>query len=113
MRYRGSPYVRGGSSPSGFDCSGFVSYVLRQHGVHVSRSSRALFHEGRPVSRSSLQPGDIVFFRNTYRRGISHVGIYIGDGDFVHASNRRGGVKVTSLDSSYYTPRYAGARRMR
>lgn len=113
MRYRGTRYVRGGSGPSGFDCSGFVSYVLRQHGVHVSRDSRALFQQGKPVSRGELQAGDVVFFRNTYRRGISHVGIYIGGADFVHASNRRGGVKVSSLDSDYYAPRYAGARRMR
>ncbi len=113
MRYRGSPYVSGGSSPSGFDCSGFVSFVLRQHGVRVSRSSRMLFHEGTPVSRNELVPGDIVFFRNTYRQGISHVGIYMGNNQFIHASNRRGGVKISSLDSAYYAPRYAGARRMR
>ncbi|MEA3403258.1 MAG: SH3 domain-containing protein [Armatimonadota bacterium] len=113
MQYLGSSYVRGGSSPSGFDCSGFVSFVLRQHGVRVSRSSRTLFHEGTPISRSQLQPGDVVFFRNTYRSGISHVGLYMGGNQFIHASNRRGGVKISSLDSAYYAPRYAGARRMR
>ncbi|MGC9319224.1 MAG: NlpC/P60 family protein, partial [Armatimonadota bacterium] len=113
MKYLGCPYTRGGSSPSGFDCSGFVSFVLRQHGVHVSRSSRTLFHEGTPISRSQLQPGDVVFFRNTYRSGISHVGLYVGDNQFIHASNRRSDVKISSLDSAYYAPRYAGARRMR
>ena len=112
-KYLGSRYVRGGSSPSGFDCSGFVSYVLRQHRVNVSRSSSTQFREGTPVSRSQLQPGDIVFFRNTYRAGISHVGIYLGDNQFIHAANRRSGVTITSLSSAYYTPRYAGARRMR
>jgi len=65
------------------------------------------------VSRGELIAGDVVFFKNTYRRGISHVGLYIGDGEFIHASNRRGGVKISELDSSYYQPRWAGARRMR
>ncbi len=112
MQYLGCPYVRAGRSPSGFDCSGFVHYVLGKHGIHVSTSSRAQFHEGTPVSRSNLQPGDVVFFKNTYRSGISHVGIYIGDGKFIHASNRRSDVKISELDSAYYAPRYAGARRM-
>ncbi|MGD9495160.1 MAG: SH3 domain-containing protein [Armatimonadota bacterium] len=113
MQYLGCSYRRGGTSPSGFDCSGFVHYVLGRHGVDVSRSSTALFRQGTPVSRDELAPGDVVFFQNTYRRGISHVGIYIGNGEFVHASNQRGGVKVSSLNSSYYAPRWAGARRMR
>ncbi len=112
-KYLGCQYVRGGASPSGFDCSGFVYYVLGQHGVDISRSSRTQFREGTPVSRGNLQVGDVVFFRNTYRTGISHVGIYIGNGRFIHASNRRSDVKISSLNSSYYAPRYAGARRMR
>jgi len=113
MRYRGYRYVRGGSSSSGFDCSGFVSYVLRQHGVAVSRSSRELARQGRPVARGEPQPGDIVIFQNTYRSGVSHVGIYMGNNQFIHASNRSGGVKISSLDSAYYAPRYWGTRRMR
>lgn len=112
-QYLGSRYVRGGASPSGFDCSGFVHYVLGQHGVNVSRSSRAQFLQGTPVSRGELQIGDVVFFRNTYRSGISHVGLYIGGNQFIHASNSRSDVKISSLDSSYYASRYAGARRMR
>ncbi len=111
-QYLGCPYVRGGSSPSGFDCSGFVSYVLGKHGVSVSRSSRAQFTQGTPVSRGNLQIGDVVFFRNTYRAGISHVGIYIGGGQFIHAANSRSDVKISDLDSDYYRSRYAGARRM-
>jgi cell wall-associated NlpC family hydrolase len=81
-------------------------------GIGVSRSSRSLFHEGTPISRGDLQSGDVVFFRDTYRSGISHVGLYIGGGRFIHASNHRGGVKITALDSDYYASKYVGARRM-
>lgn len=111
-RFIGSNYVSGGSSPGGFDCSGFVSYVHRRHGISVSRSSRALFKQGSPVSRDDLQPGDVLFFERTYRSGISHVGLYLGNGKFIHAANHRGGVKITEVDSDYYASRYVGARRM-
>ncbi len=111
-QYLGCPYVRGGSSPSGFDCSGFVSYVLGKHGVSLSRSSRTQFTQGTPISRNDMQIGDVVFFRNTYRAGISHVGIYIGGNQFIHAANSRSDVKISDLDSGYYGSRYAGARRM-
>jgi len=112
LQYLGRPYVRGGESPGGFDCSGFVHYVMGQHGIDVSRTSVALFREGRPVSRSQLRPGDVVFFRNTYKRGISHVGIYINDNKFIHAANPRRDVTINRIDDSYYGPRYVGARRM-
>ncbi len=112
MNYLGYSYCRGTAGPNTFDCSGFVHYVLGRHGVSVSRSSRTQFREGTPVSREDLQIGDVVFFKNTYRSGISHVGIYIGNGQFIHASNSRGGVKISDLDSDYYRPRWAGARRM-
>jgi N-acetylmuramoyl-L-alanine amidase len=113
MAYRGAPYRRGGTTSRGFDCSGFVQHVMDKHGVSVSHDSRALFNQGTPVSRENLKPGDVVFFENTYRSGISHVGIYIGNGQFIHASNSRGNVKVSDLDSDYYRPRYVGARRMK
>ncbi|MFW5867199.1 MAG: SH3 domain-containing protein [Armatimonadota bacterium] len=112
-KYLGCRYIRGGASPSGFDCSGFVHYVLGQHGINISRSSRTQFREGTPISRDNLQIGDVVFFKNTYRSGISHVGIYMGGNQFIHAANSRSNVKIDSLGSSYYAPRYAGARRMR
>lgn len=111
-RYLGYPYVRGGESPSGFDCSGFVRYVHRQFGIDVSHDSRQLFTQGKPVAREDLQPGDVVFFRDTYRPGISHVGIYIGNDQFIHASTRRTGVRISSLQKPFYAARYAGARRM-
>ena len=112
-KFVGHRYVRGSASPgSGVDCSGFVHYVMKQFGVSLPRSCDAQFRNGQPVSRSALQPGDVVFFQNTYRRGISHVGFYVGDDKFVHASNSRRGVVIDSLNSSYYAPRYYGARRM-
>ncbi len=112
LKYLGHPYVRGGESPGGFDCSGFVQYVMGRHGIKVGRTCPGLFLQGRPVSRSQLQPGDVVFFKNTYRRGLSHVGLYINDNKFIHASNSRSGVKISRITDSYYAPRYAGAKRM-
>ncbi len=112
LRYLGYPYVMGGESPSGFDCSGFVQYVMAQNGIRVSRTSRTLFLDGTPVSRGQLRPGDVVFFRNTYRRGISHVGIYVNDNKFIHAADRRRDVTVSRLDQGHYASHYAGVRRM-
>lgn len=108
---RGIRYRRGGMSRSGFDCSGFVAYVYRAHGIKLPHSSRTMFGYGTPVVQSNLREGDIVFFADTYRRGISHVGIYIGNRQFIHASSRRGGVRIDSLDHPYYRRKYAGARR--
>jgi cell wall-associated NlpC family hydrolase len=108
-KFLGCSYVHGSSRPGAFDCSGLTSYV---HRVHISRSSRDQFHQGSPIARDDLQPGDVIFFENTYRAGISHVGMYMGKGKFIHAANRRGGVKITDLDSDYYARRYVGARRM-
>jgi len=112
LAYRGSRYRRGGISRGGFDCSGFTRFVYKKEGIVLPHSSSAQFSVGKPVSRNDLRSGDLVFFR-TRRGRISHVGIYMGDGRFVHASNHRGGVKVDSLHSSYYAPKYCGARRVR
>jgi cell wall-associated NlpC family hydrolase len=112
MRHLGKAYVGGGDGPDSFDCSGFTSYVYRQFGVNLARTTTGQYLQGRPVSRDELSPGDVVVFENTYRAGISHVGIYIGQGRFIHASNSRSGVKISDLDSSYYASRYVGARRM-
>ncbi len=112
MRYLGQSYVRGGESPGGFDCSGLVQYVMGRHGISSARTSTGQFRQGRPVSRDAIEPGDVVFFKNTYRSGISHVGIYIGGGRFIHAANPGSGVKITGLDESYYASRYVGSRRM-
>lgn len=110
MRYIGVPYVFGGTSPSGFDCSGFTRYVFAQSGVYLPRMADEQFEVGRPVSYSRLQPGDMVFF-TTYASGASHSGIYIGDGRFISATSSRG-VAIDRMNSSYWGPRYVGARRV-
>ena len=109
---RGAHYQRGGTSRGGFDCSGFTRYVYAKYGIPLPHSSAAQAGRGMSVSRGELQSGDLVFFQ-TNRRGISHVGIYIGSGNFVHAESRGEGVTVDSLNSRYYGPRYRGARRIR
>ena len=112
-QYLGYRYVSGGSSPStGFDCSGFTSYVYKNFGVTLSRTSKGQINNGVAVEKSNLQPGDIVVFNNEANTAIGHVGIYIGGGNFIHAANAREGVKITSLSSSYYVTRYVGARRV-
>ena len=112
-KYLGYKYVAGGSSPStGFDCSGFTTYVFRNFGVSLNRSSKDQIKNGTAVSKSNLQPGDIVIFKNQGKTAIGHVGIYIGSGNFIHAANKKEGVVITALSSSYYSQRYVGARRV-
>ncbi|MDP4177215.1 MAG: C40 family peptidase [Bacillota bacterium] len=110
FKYLGSPYVWGAAGPRAFDCSGFTMYVYSAFGIGLDHYTGSQFGEGQPVSRGNLAPGDLVFF-NTYG-SISHVGIYIGDGNFIHAANSNSGVIVSSLSDGYYSARYAGARRM-
>jgi peptidoglycan DL-endopeptidase LytE len=108
----GSRYVWGASRPGAFDCSGFTSYVMRQMGVTVPRTSRAQFNFGRAVTRSGLQAGDLVFFRGPSGGGVGHVGVYVGNNKMVHASTPSTGVIVSSLSERYYSSRYLGARRV-
>jgi cell wall-associated NlpC family hydrolase len=111
MTYLGTPYRRGGTTRRGVDCSGLVGAVYGEQGLDLPRTAAQQFAEGVAVAASDLRPGDLVFFRDTYKRGISHVGIYIGDGRFLHAAGRRHGVIVSELSRPYYRIRYAGARR--
>jgi cell wall-associated NlpC family hydrolase len=110
---RGTPYRFGSTGRGAFDCSGFTQHLYRRQGVSIPRTAAEQFHHGSAVGRMSLRQGDLVFFRNTGgRRGISHVGLFLGSGRFIHASSRGGGVRIDSLTESYYASHFAGARRV-
>ena len=114
LALRGIPYLNGGVEPTrGFDCSGFVQWVFAQHGTPLPREVREQYDEGTSIDRDEVRPGDLVFFE-TVSRGPSHVGIALGDGQFVHAPSSRGVVRIESYTSSrYWAPRWVGARRIR
>jgi peptidoglycan DL-endopeptidase CwlO len=111
LSLRGSPYRDGGTDPAGFDCSGFTQYVFAQHGVQLPREVRDQFRLGRSVAPRELAPGDLVFFTTT-ASGATHVAIAVGGDEFVHAPTSSGVVRVEHLSSSYWAPRYVGARRI-
>ena len=109
-QYKGVPYVFGGTTPNGFDCSGYVQYVFAKHGIRLTRTADTQALEGKFVSKKSLRPGDLVFF-TTYEPGASHVGIYAGNGQFWNATSSRG-IMLSNLNDSYWGPRYYTARRI-
>ena len=111
LSLRGVPYRDGGADPHGFDCSGFTQYVFSQYGVALPRGVRDQFRIGKEVRPQDLEPGDIVFFSTT-APGPSHVAIAIGGDEFVHAPSSTGVVRVEHLSSSYWAPRFLGARRL-
>ncbi len=111
-QYLGTPYVYGGSSPSGFDCSGFTSYVYRQLGYNLNRVAHDQLANGIPVSKSELKPGDIVFFKRPGNSTVHHVGIYAGDGMMIHSPQTGDVVKYTSITTGYYNNVYYTARRI-
>ena len=108
----GVRYVWGGASPRGFDCSGLVYYVLKTLGYSPYRTASTQYKMGTYVSKDNLQPGDLVFFQGTSTSGISHVGIYVGDGQFIHAPNSGRVVSYDDLTTGYYANHYYGARRI-
>lgn len=110
-KYVGVRYSYGGTSTKGFDCSGYVRHVFNELGKSLPRSSSAMYGEGESVKKSDLQPGDLVFF-NTSGRGVSHVGIYIGSGKFIHASTSKGVIKTSLNDKYYWGNKFVGAKRV-
>jgi cell wall-associated NlpC family hydrolase len=109
QNFIGTPYVWGGSSPRGFDCSGFVEYTYQHYGIHLGHSSYGQFNQGTSVSRGNLSAGDLVFF-DANGPGASHVGIYLGGGQFISAAGSS--VRIDSLSSAYWGGHYVGARRI-
>jgi cell wall-associated NlpC family hydrolase len=111
LSLRGSPYRDGGSTPDGFDCSGFVQWVFSRHGARLPREVRDQFKIGRVVDQPAIRAGDLVFFE-TVSRGASHVGIVVDTDTFVHAPSSRGVVRVERLSGLYWSQRFVGARRV-
>jgi cell wall-associated NlpC family hydrolase len=111
LALRGAPYRNGGTDPSGFDCSGFTQYVFSQYGLSLPREVREQYRVGKSVKVEDVAPGDILFFATT-DPGPSHVAIAIGGDQFVHAPSSTGVVRVEHLSSTYWSPRYLGARRL-
>ncbi|WP_318616793.1 C40 family peptidase [Sporosarcina sp. YIM B06819] len=110
-KFYGAPYKFGGTTPSGFDCSGYIRYVFNNSDISLPRTSVDQFKVGTTVSKDELEPGDLVFFENTYKKGISHTGIYLGNDEFISAKSR-GVLKANLKTDSYWAPKYAGARRV-
>lgn len=109
-KYIGVPYVFGGTTPKGFDCSGFLQYVFKEHGFVIPRLADEQYQLGKYAKTSQLSAGDLVFF-TTYTSGVSHCGFYVGDRKFLHASSSKG-IRIDSLDSDYWSSRYYGARKI-
>lgn len=112
LTYRGTRYRFGARGNGAFDCSGFTYYLWRRAGAPLPRTAAQQYRRGVRIAKQNMQPGDLVFFKNTYKRGVSHVGVYVGDGNFVHASSGGRQVRVDSLSRAYYVRHWAGARRM-
>ncbi|MFS0620607.1 C40 family peptidase [Priestia megaterium] len=106
----GVPYKWGGTTTKGFDCSGFIQYIFKKAGKTLPRTTEQMYQVGTSVSKAKLQKGDLVFFQ-TYKKGPSHVGVYLGNNQFLQASTSKG-VTITSLSNSYWKARYIGAKRI-
>jgi cell wall-associated NlpC family hydrolase len=112
--FKGGKYVWGGTSPKGFDCSGYVQYLYKKHNINLPRTAWAQSKKGEPVDLHNLQKGDLLFFLTDKKRGIpvTHVGIYIGNGKFIHAASRKKGIIISPIDHGYYAKKFVSARRV-
>jgi cell wall-associated NlpC family hydrolase len=111
LSYRGTPYRMGATGRGAFDCSGFMMYLFDKAGLQLPRTAAEQYRKGTPIPKDQLKAGDLVFFKNTYKHGVSHVGIYIGGGKFCHASSGGHAVRTDNLSKEYYVNHWAGARR--
>jgi cell wall-associated NlpC family hydrolase len=109
----GQPYLFGGNGPGGFDCSGFVQWVFGKNGVSLPRTVSEQVAVGKKVSNKDIKPGDLLFFTNTYTSGLSHIGIYLGANQFVHAADEARGVTISDLKDEYWEPRFLNAARLK
>lgn len=113
QKYKGTHYVYAGDSPKGFDCSGFTWYVYNKvTGMDITRTVKSQSKQGKSVSNGSWQAGDILIFRNTAGKGLTHCGIYMSGDKFIHAENEKTGVVISTFNDGYYKDHYAGARRL-
>ena len=113
QKHKGTRYVYGGASPKGFDCSGFTWYVYdKVAGIDITRTVKSQSKQGKSVSNGSWRAGDILIFRNTAGKGLTHCGIYISGDKFIHAENEKTGVVISNFGDGYYKDHYAGARRL-
>lgn len=112
--FKGGKYVWGGTSPEGFDCSGYVQYLYRKHNINLPRTAWEQSKKGQVIERDNLQKGDLLFFLTDKKRGIpvTHVGIYIGDGNFIHAASKKDGIIISPLTHGKYAEIFVSARRV-
>ncbi len=112
--FKGGKYVWGGTTPKGFDCSGYVQYLYKKHNVNLPRTAWAQSKKGQSVDKSNLEKGDLIFFLTDKKRGIpvTHVGIYLGDGQFIHAASKKKGIIISPIHSGYYSNKFVSAKRV-
>ncbi|CAA6828308.1 MAG: NLP/P60 family protein [uncultured Sulfurovum sp.] len=112
--FKGGKYIWGGTTPHGFDCSGYVQYLYKKHHINLPRTALSQSKRGTPISKKHLQKGDLVFFLTDKKRGIpvTHVGIYLGDGQFIHAASKKKGIIISPLHTGYYAKKFVSASRV-